>query len=118
MNTALVQLKLRERQLLDELEQVWESMDNLSEAYEVCGPITPILVINTLKLMILEGHGDWFVTPVERTGDALVTSAEALKVASKETGICPYLLRGTLSRAQRRPVLACREGKLILRVED
>ncbi|UIP27678.1 hypothetical protein [Photobacterium sp. TLY01] len=117
MNTALVQLKLRERQLLEELEQVWASMDNLSEAYEVCGPITPLLVINTLKLMMLEGYGDWLVTSVERTDDALVTDAEALKIASKESGICPYLLRGTLSRAQRFPVLAYREGKLILRVE-
>lgn len=117
MNTALVQLKLREHQLQDELEQVWESMDSLLEAHEVCGPITPTLVINTLKLMMLEGYGDWLVTPVERTGDTLVTSAEALKVASRGTGICPHLLRGTLSRAQHRPVLVCREGKLILRVE-
>lgn len=117
MNTALVQLKLRERQLLDELGQVWVGMDSLLEAHEVRGPITPILVINMLKLMILEGHGDWLATPVERIGDALVTSAEALKVASRETGLCPHLLRGTLSRAQRRPVLACREGKLILRVD-
>ncbi|ENI8049716.1 hypothetical protein ABZW77_003325 [Vibrio cholerae] len=117
MNTALVQLKLRERQLQEELEQVWASMDSLLGAGEACGPITPILVINTLKLMMLEGYGDWLVTPVERTGDALVTSAEALKVASRETGLCPHLLRGTLSRAQHRPVLACREGKLILRVD-
>ncbi|EAB2330847.1 hypothetical protein O7N17_000956 [Salmonella enterica subsp. enterica serovar Cerro] len=117
MNTALVQLKLRERQLQDELEQVWASMDSLLEAHEVCGPITPILVINTLKLMMLEGYGDWLVTPVERTGDGLVTSAEALKVASKETGLRPHLLRGTLSRAQHRPVLVCKDGKLILRVE-
>ncbi len=117
MNTALVQLKLRERQLQEELEQVWASMDNLLEAHEVCGPITPTLVINTLKLMILEGYGDWLVTSVERTGNALVTSAEALKVASRETGICQHLLRGMLSRAQRCPILVCREGKLILRIE-
>ena len=117
MNTALVQLKLRERQLQDELEQVWASMDSLLGAHEACGPITPLLVINTLKLMILEGHGNWLVTPVERTGDVLVTSAEALKVASRETGICQHLLRGWLSRAQRHPALACRDGKLILRVE-
>lgn len=118
MNSALVQLKLRERQLLDELEQVWGGMDSLLEAHEFCGPITPNLIINILKLMILEGHGDWLATPVERVGDALVTSAEALKAASRETGICPYLLRGTLSRAQRRPVLSCREGKLILRIDS
>lgn len=117
MTTALVQLKLRERQLQDELEQIWASMDSLLEAHEICGPITPTLVINTLKLMMLEGYGDWLVTPVERTGDVLVTSAEALKVASKETGLGPHLLRGMLSRAQHRPVLACREGKLILRVK-
>ncbi|HCJ7277502.1 TPA: hypothetical protein NVD24_003362 [Vibrio cholerae] len=117
MNTALVQLKLRERQLQDELEQVWASMDNLLEAREAGGPITPTLVINTLKVMILEGHGDWLVTPVERAGDGLVTSAEALKVASKETGLGPHLLRGMLSRAQHRPVLVCKDGKLILRVE-
>lgn len=117
MNTALVELKLRERQLQDELEQVWASMDNLLEAREAGGPITPTVVINTLKVMILEGHGDWLVTPVERTGDVLVTSAEALKVASMETGICQHLLRGMLSRAQRHPALACRDGKLILRVE-
>ncbi|EPE0640302.1 hypothetical protein IS513_16175 [Proteus mirabilis] len=117
MNTALVQLKLRERQLQDELEQVWAGIDSLLEAHKVCGPITPILVINTLKLMMLEEYGDWLVTPVERTGDALVTSAEALKVASRETGICQHLLRGWLSRAQRHPALACRDGKLILRVE-
>lgn len=117
MNTALVQLKLRESQLQDELEQVWASMDCLLQAHEVCGPITPILVINTLKLMMLEGYGDWLVTPVERTGDALVTSAEALKIASRETGICPHLLRGMLSRAQHRPILVCKDGKLILRVE-
>ncbi|MDR6965746.1 MULTISPECIES: hypothetical protein [Shewanella] len=117
MNTALVQLKFREHQLLNELEQVWANMDSLLETHEVCDPITPILAINILKLMILEGHGGWLATPVERIGDALVTSAEALKVTSKETGLCPHLLRGMLSRAQRRPVLACREGKLILRVE-
>nr|MBO8918929.1 hypothetical protein [Proteus mirabilis] len=108
MNTALVQLKLRERQLQDELEQVWASMDSLLGAHEACGPITPLLVINTLKLMMLEGFGDWLVTPVERAGDALVTSAEALKVASRETGICPHLLLGMLSRAQHRPVLVAR----------
>lgn len=115
MNTALVQLKLRERQLLDELEQVWTDMAALSVSIE--GSITLAQTVNILKLMMLEGYGDWLVTPVERVGVTLVTSADAIRIASRETGICPHLLRGTLSRAQRRPVLACREDKLILRIE-
>ncbi|WP_421252058.1 hypothetical protein [Aeromonas sp. 600724] len=114
MNTALVQLKLRERQLQDELEQVWASMDSLLGAHEACGPITPLLVINTLKLMILEGHGDWLTGPVERQDDSLVTSAEALRVASKDTSINQHLLRGMLSRGQRIPRLAIRGDKLLL----
>ncbi len=118
MNATLVQLKLREHQLLDELEQVWADIAIFSERYKFSDPLPPDIVINILKLMILDGHGDWLTTPVNLVNDSLMTSAEALKIAGYATGCSPHLLKGMLSRAQSKPVLVCREGKLILRVDS
>lgn len=117
MNTTWVQLKFREHQLLDELEQVWSDMADLSASIEIEGSITPAQTINILKLMILEGQGAWLTEPVKRTENALVTSADALRAASRVTGIGTHLLKGSLSRAQCHPVLACRGGELILRID-
>ncbi|EOX3299082.1 hypothetical protein BFX35_01835 [Vibrio cholerae] len=116
MNKALIQLKLRERQLTDELEQIWADMATMPVSEMEISPenITFSQVIDLLKLMILEGEGDWLAGPVERVGDTLVTSAEALRIASQQTGVSFHLLLGSLSRAQRGPRLVYKHEVIIL----
>ncbi|ELF6482489.1 hypothetical protein ACOIPL_004160 [Vibrio fluvialis] len=114
MNKALIQLKLRERQLTEELEQLWAEMVTMPVPEISPENITFSQVIDLLKLMILDGEGDWLAEPVERVGDTLVTSAEALRIASQQTGVSFHLLLGSLSRAQRGPRLVYKHEVIIL----
>ncbi|EJL6608278.1 hypothetical protein FXE84_05400 [Vibrio cholerae] len=117
MNKALIQLKLRERQLTEELEQIWTEMAMMPVPEISLENIPLSQVIDLLKLMILEGEGDWLVGPVERVGDTLVTSAKALRIASQQTGVSYHLLLGSLSRAQRGPRLSCKGYMLTLNIK-
>lgn len=115
MNQQLLQLKLKERLLTDELEQLWEELAGVAEVPEM--PLTYQQAVNQLKVMILDGQGTWLASDVERVGDKLQTSAEALRHASTETGLSLHLLKGSLHRPQRSPLLRQEGDTLVLHLD-
>ncbi|MEL4204581.1 MobH family relaxase [Plesiomonas shigelloides] len=79
--------------------------------------VTAEKAIQMLKDMIQKRSGRWLVTPVLEEDGCLVTSAKAFDMISGENvGISTHILCGLLSRAQRRPLLKKRQGKLYLEV--
>ena len=59
------------------------------------------------------------VTPVLEEDGCLVTSDKAFDmIAGENIGISKHILCGMLSRAQRRPLLKKRQGKLYLEVNE
>ncbi|ATW30894.1 conjugal transfer protein TraI (plasmid) [Candidatus Williamhamiltonella defendens] len=81
--------------------------------------VTPQKAIQMLKDMIQKRSGRWLVTPVLEEDGCLVTSDKAFDmIAGENTGISKHILCGLLSRAQRRPLLKKRQGKLYLEVDE
>lgn len=79
--------------------------------------MTPERAISLLKEMIQQRGGRWIVSAVVEENGCLVTSDKAFEVmASEFLGISKHLFSGILRRAQRRPVLRHRQGKLYLEV--
>lgn len=80
--------------------------------------MTPEKAIQMLKEMIQNRSGRWLVSAVLEEEGALVTSDKAFEVIAGEyTGISKHVLGGTLRRAQMRPLLKQRQGKLYLEVD-
>jgi conjugal transfer pilus assembly protein TraI len=80
---------------------------------------TPQKAIQMLKDMIQKRSGRWLVTPVLEEDGYLVTSDKAFDmIAGENIGISKHILCGMLSRAQRRPLLKKRQGKLYLEVNE
>ncbi len=81
--------------------------------------VTPQKAIQMLKDMIQKRSGRWLVTPVLEEDGCLVTSDKAFDmIAGENIGISKHILGGMLSRAQRRPLLKKRQGKLYLEVDE
>ncbi|ETS32072.1 putative helicase [Photorhabdus khanii NC19] len=81
--------------------------------------VTPEKAILILKDMILKRSGRWLVTPVLEEDGCLVTSDKAFDmIAGENIGINKHILCGMLSRAQKRPLLKKRQGKLYLEVDE
>lgn len=80
--------------------------------------VTPEKALLMLKDMIQKRSGRWLVTPVLEEDGCLVTSVKAFDmIAGENVGISKHILYGLLSRAQRRPLLKKRQGKLYLEVD-
>ncbi|MND27444.1 putative helicase [compost metagenome] len=80
--------------------------------------MTPEKAIQMLKEMINNRSGRWLVSAVLEEEGSLTTSDKAFEVIAGEyTGISKHVLGGTLRRAQRRPLLKQRQGKLYLEVD-
>lgn len=74
--------------------------------------------IQMLKEMIKNRSGRWLVSAVLEEEGFLTTSDKAFEVIAGEyTGISKHVLGGTLRRAQTRPLLKQRQGKLYLEVD-
>ncbi|WP_339426540.1 MobH family relaxase [Photorhabdus heterorhabditis] len=81
--------------------------------------VTPQKALQMLKDMIQKRSGRWLVTPVLEEDGYLVTSDKAFDmIAGENIGISKHILCGMLSRAQRRPLLKKRQGKLYLEVNE
>ncbi|WP_241177989.1 hypothetical protein [Citrobacter freundii] len=81
--------------------------------------VTPEKAILILKEMIQKRSGRWLVTPVLEEDGCLVTSDKAFDmIAGENIGINKHILCGMLSRAQKRPLLKKRQGKLYLEVNE
>ncbi|EPW4792923.1 MobH family relaxase [Salmonella enterica subsp. enterica serovar Dublin] len=81
--------------------------------------VTPQKALQMLKDMIQKRSGRWLVTPVLEEDGCLVTSDKAFDmIAGENIGISKHILCGMLSRAQRRPLLKKRQGKLYLEVNE
>ncbi|EQB98255.1 MobH family relaxase [Photorhabdus temperata] len=81
--------------------------------------VTPQKAILILKDMIQKRSGRWLVTPVLEEDGCLVTSDKAFDmIAGENIGISKHILCGMLSRAQKRPLLKKRQGKLYLEVDE
>lgn len=102
-----------------ELPKAKTSPKDINEEDFLPSSITPQKAIQMLKDMINKRSGRWLVTPVIEEDGYLVTSDKAFDmIAGENVGISKHILCGMLSRAQRRPLLKKRQGKLYLEVND
>ncbi len=92
--------------------------ETVDEALYLPPKMTPEKAIQMLKEMIKNRSGRWLVSAVLEEEGFLTTSDKAFEVIAGEyTGISKHVLGGTLRRAQRRPLLKQRQGKLYLEVD-
>uniref|UniRef100_UPI0036DEE3C5 MobH family relaxase n=1 Tax=Photorhabdus sp. RM322S TaxID=3342825 RepID=UPI0036DEE3C5 len=116
-----VEVREREEQEVREFEPPKAKMNpkDINEKDFLPSGVTPQKALQMLKDMIQTRSGRWLVTPVLEEDGCLVTSDKAFDmIAGENIGISKHILCGMLSRAQRRPLLKKRQGKLYLEVDE
>lgn len=117
---ALGHVDFREREDVREFEppKAKTNPKDINEEDFLPSGVTAQKAIQMLKDMIQKRSGRWLVTPVLEEDGCLVTSDKAFDmIAGENIGISKHILCGLLSRAQKRPLLKKRQGKLYLEVD-